>query len=712
MTAEGNRHAGPDHGDQGPGGPQRAARTISNSTIGALMAFLRRVHGDDTVHRVLAEADVHRPLAELTDPTFWSTSDEVEALFLAARMVTGDEEVSRHAGEELLTNYASSEVVTLIASLDSLGDAFRLIAEAASKATTALHFACLEVGERHALVCARRNSADGIYNQRSCRYSEGVFSSLPTLFGIPAADVTQVSCIARGDDACVFAIRWDPEAAEDPAVQARFLRRQVDALTRRFEALEEMATDLATVTDVDELLDRIIHRAGVAVRAPRYLVAVNLPGDDHPRVHHVGFSDGDEAQRAATAMLAIGADDDDGDHSHLVVDVAAAGRRFGRLGAFFPPGHRFLPAERRLLAAYAGHAAAALQTAAAMADRQRQADTNAALLGLAAALAEVTTADEVARRLAAALPGVLGCPRCAVFAWEPDDDQLVLMAAPAGPTPSNRPRVHLGPDALGRLTAASHHVLTSGDEPELDAVLRTAGLRGRTGAIPVAAAGTLLAVVGVAWDGAPADGPVAADPPTVAGVVGLAATAFRNARLVQRIEHQAQHDPLTGLANLRLFRELAAVALSNGARRRVTTGLLFVDLDGFKAVNDRLGHATGDAVLAQVAVRLCTAVRTGDTVGRLGGDEFVVLLPEVRDAGEATGVATRILELLERPLESAPGPVVLSASIGAALSWPTATFDELLARADVAMYQAKAAGGGRSSTLVGADPSSPAAGRG
>lgn len=667
-------------------------RTVSNSSIGALLAYLRRVHGEAAVTRVLAAAGEQRPPAELVDATFWSTSDEVEALYAAARAVTGDDLVARQAGTELLTNYSSSEVVAFIRSLDTVGDAFRLVAETASKTTTALQFACAEVGERHALVSARRVHQDRPYAIRSCLYAEGVFSSLPTLFGIPPAEVVQASCIARGDGACLFHIQWDPEAAEDPAVQARFLRQQVDALTARFEALEEMASDLARVTDVEDLLDRITRRAGMAVRAPRYLVAVTLPGEDRPRVNHVGFSDDAEARRAAADMLA--ADLHDGDGSRLVVDVATPATWFGRIGVFYPTGHRFLPAEHRLLAAYAGHAAAALHTAAVMAESRRQADTNAALLGLAAALAEVTMADEVARRLETAVPGVVGCARCAVLLWEPEDDHLVLTAgAPTSPATAGL-RAHLAPSARRRLAAASPPALPAGGVPELLDVLGAAGLDHQALLVPVVAAGTLLAVLALA-------GPIAGTPaPTVVGVAALAATAFENARLVQRMEHQAQHDPLTGLANLWLLRELTTVALANAARQRTTAGLLFVDLDGFKAVNDRLGHATGDAVLAQVADRLRAAVRAGDTVARLGGDEFVVLLPDVDDAGEAYLVADRIVEVLRQPLPSPTGPVLLGASVGIALSWPTADIDELLARADAAMYQAKTAGGSRSAVLA------------
>lgn len=669
-------------------------RTISNSSIGALLGFVDRCYGADTVAEVLAVAGDPRPLSELQDPTFWSTSEEADTMFDAARQVTGDESIARQAGAELLTHYASSEVIALIRSLETLGDAFALIAETASKSTTALRFACEEISERHALVSARRAGRARPASGRTCLYTEGVFSSLPTLFGIPAADVSQVQCTARGDTQCLFRIHWDPSAAADPAVQAHFLRQQVDALTRRFEALEEMASELASVTDVDELLRQIIHRSGVAVRAPRYLMVVTLPGDRRPRVHHVGFS-AEEAERAAAELLSGAPDDEHG--SRLVVDVTAAGTRFGRLGAFFPTGHRFLPTEHRLLAAYAGHAAAALQAAAAMADRQRQVETNAALLDLAASLAEVTTTAQVAARLVEAVPGVVGCTTCVVLVWEPDDGHLVV----AGPAPPAgcAARVPLSGSTRRRLAGGGDSVLTTANMPELRALRRICATGDDALAVPVIAGSTLQAVIvlaghGVSPAGAELDLHAGEYQAILAGVAGLAATAFHNARLLQRIEHQAQHDPLTGLANLRLFRELVTAALANARRRGDRTGLLFIDLDRFKAVNDQHGHAAGDAVLAQVAQRVQRAVRSGDTAARLGGDEFVVLLPVVRDEAEATGVADRILDLLRRPITSPGGPVRLSASVGIMLAGETG-FDEMLSAADSAMYRAKAAGGGR-----------------
>jgi diguanylate cyclase (GGDEF)-like protein len=129
-----------------------------------------------------------------------------------------------------------------------------------------------------------------------------------------------------------------------------------------------------------------------------------------------------------------------------------------------------------------------------------------------------------------------------------------------------------------------------------------------------------------------------------------------------------------------------------------------VDLDRFKVVNDSLGHRAGDDVLCTVASRLVTVVREGDTVARFGGDEFTILLEEMGTAADATATAERIVQVLRRPLHVGDREVVLSASIGIAVAEPGSEPGDLLAAADIAMYEAKAAGKDRwSVAAAGAD---------
>lgn len=159
--------------------------------------------------------------------------------------------------------------------------------------------------------------------------------------------------------------------------------------------------------------------------------------------------------------------------------------------------------------------------------------------------------------------------------------------------------------------------------------------------------------------------------------------------------HQATHDPLTGLANRRLFMERLEQVLASIPVTGEWLAVLFIDLDGFKAVNDSLGHAAGDAVLKDAARRLASCARSADFLARLAGDEFVLLLRNVESAAEAEVVAQRCVKRIGELREANGQAVSVGASIGVALSTPaTDSADALLAAADQAMYVAKRRGKG------------------
>ncbi|HWC35373.1 MAG TPA: EAL domain-containing protein [Mycobacteriales bacterium] len=169
-----------------------------------------------------------------------------------------------------------------------------------------------------------------------------------------------------------------------------------------------------------------------------------------------------------------------------------------------------------------------------------------------------------------------------------------------------------------------------------------------------------------------------------------------------QLAHHAFHDQLTGLANRRLFIDRLDQALLRDFRRAGGSAVLFADVDRFKLINDSLGHQAGDRLLTEVARRLLTVIRDGDTVARFGGDEFTLLLEDVRGPGEAHDVANRILQAMETPIEVGPHrSIVASMSIGVVVSRPDATGDDLLHDADLAMYEAKAEGLGRWKQYVG-----------
>lgn len=186
-----------------------------------------------------------------------------------------------------------------------------------------------------------------------------------------------------------------------------------------------------------------------------------------------------------------------------------------------------------------------------------------------------------------------------------------------------------------------------------------------------------------------------------------AAIAIENARLLdqahqeiaerkqveRRLEYLATHDPLTDLPNRSLFYDRLDHALSLANRERLQVAVMFLDLDGFKSVNDAFGHAKGDRLLKKVAARLADVVRGSDTVARLSGDEFALILEKIQDAKDADVIARKILEVLSKPFRLDEHEFVVTTSIGISL-YPQNGGDAngLLKQADAAMYDVKTAG--------------------
>jgi diguanylate cyclase (GGDEF)-like protein/PAS domain S-box-containing protein len=222
-------------------------------------------------------------------------------------------------------------------------------------------------------------------------------------------------------------------------------------------------------------------------------------------------------------------------------------------------------------------------------------------------------------------------------------------------------------------------------------------LRRALGELSFARAATRLEVRLVRPDGLPRWGLVAAS--WLAGSTGVPPRVVLQIENVTdrkeaevRLSHLATHDGLTGLPNRAMLRSRMEGALVRGDR----LGVLFLDLDRFKVVNDGLGHASGDALLVAAADRLSQVVRPGDFVARIGGDEFVMLCYDAGAEDDLVRIGVRVLSALRPPVRLQTGSdVVIGASIGAAMAHAGDTADTLLRDADTAMYAAKAAGGAR-----------------
>lgn len=195
--------------------------------------------------------------------------------------------------------------------------------------------------------------------------------------------------------------------------------------------------------------------------------------------------------------------------------------------------------------------------------------------------------------------------------------------------------------------------------------------------------------------------------PVVRGVVSTLRDVSEQRATEDRLRHEAGHDALTGLANRNRVDEHLEAVLEAPSRDRVA--VVYLDLDGFKGVNDDLGHAVGDEVLRIVGRRLARAVRDTDLAGRLGGDEFVVVCGEVADDGQALAVAHRLHESLRGPARVTGRPLDIRVSLGVARPVDGDDGASLLASADRALYAAKEAGRDRVHLYAGgSDPSDAA----
>jgi two-component system CheB/CheR fusion protein len=174
---------------------------------------------------------------------------------------------------------------------------------------------------------------------------------------------------------------------------------------------------------------------------------------------------------------------------------------------------------------------------------------------------------------------------------------------------------------------------------------------------------------------------------------GIFSDISSQVELRENLRHLAHHDALTDLPNRLLFHDRLKMAIRRADRTERGVALLFIDLDGFKQINDECGHAIGDAILIEVAKRLKEAVRDEDTVARFGGDEFTILVTGASQQSDASGIAVKIMDSISQPIEVQGREFSLTVSIGIGI-YPddASTPDELIMKADTAMYDIKYSG--------------------
>jgi diguanylate cyclase (GGDEF)-like protein len=671
---------------------EEARSHVCCSMTSVLVRLVRAAGGDDAVAAVLSRAGWTRGAHFLESTENWVSLDGAIALLEAAVAVTGDPELARRTGAEAVRQHAGSPAATVLRSLGSPEAIYGAIVATASKFTTVTRMETVESGPGRALV--RSQARPGfVRHALLCEWAQGLLSTPPMLFGLPPARVVETACAARGAHWCTYEISWDAEraeAAKDPAQQVTALEAQLVAMSKRLEQVYATATDLVSPDDLETILARIVDRAAGEVRATGYVLAVTPEGGDQPQIFSRGLSERDAQSLARSGSL-------DG-HTALVADVASAARDYGRLIVVSASGSEFFDQELALLTLYAKHAAAVLDMATALQTAARRHDQVSGLLAFAHALSHAGTSAEVAERLAMAVPTVIDCDGVGVWLWDEDAGDLCLGARDHGDgRDALLAGVHIAPADTPALRAmidvpAPAYFEADTDDAFLAAIMAGLEVAAMT-IVPIMARDEFLGVLTVTARARPERlRPTAELVEHLTGVAALAATALRNGRLVDTLEHRARHDSLTDLLNRAGFARRMTKLLESAGER---AGLLFIDLDSFKQVNDAHGHDAGDELLRQAARRLTALFRRGDSVARLGGDEFAVVLDDVGDPAEVSAAAERTRAAFAEPFRVAGVSVRVGASVGEAV-WPDggATVEALVQCADAAMYRNKAASRG------------------
>jgi diguanylate cyclase (GGDEF)-like protein len=669
-------------------GEQNGGRDFSGSYVGLLIAYLRDKTPAGKLEEILAAAGETRPVEQIVDPSVWSSYWQLRRLLEATSRVLGPgalEVAGRQAGD--VSDFPGA--ADMIRSFGSPGAAMAELGKLNSGFTPVIDVQTEETGPTEWTTTVRLKEGYEPFPE-FCQFALAMITALPSIFGYRSTSAVDESCQCDGDDGCVQRVRWDDsDEPERSPEQEHYLAQLAEA---RLEGLQSTLKDLVFGQGVEYVLPRIVAAAARAVQASSYVMAIVDPTTAQRHM----FCDGIDSEHGASY---VDFENDETEHrpNVLAVTVSSDLCRYGHLVAIRPPDGRFYPQDVSSLEAYSKLAAVALDSASAVDEARRQASRGRALLDLSNSLAHPTGLEDLAARLVRAVPLVIDCDRAVVTLIDETGETarpVALFGYDAGIEARFRELALSVPELMPRTTDISFRTPTSeGYDP-------TAAIRQESGSIlgasfPIRMDDEFLGWISVDVTERPERLAASADLDLrFGGLAGQAAIAIANARLVDEIRHQALHDHLTGLPNRLLVVDRAEQMLAWAHRHSTDVALMFVDLDGFKDVNDSLGHQVGDEILKAVATRFRSVIRETDTVGRLGGDEFVVLTDCAGQSPDPEMVAERLLGCLFQPFElgqEVRSPISISASIGIAIG-RSETATELLRDADIALYAAKAAG--------------------
>jgi diguanylate cyclase (GGDEF)-like protein len=663
-----------------------AERGFSGLFIRFVTGYLQTCTPEGTLERVLRSAGETRTVTVLSDVSTWSSYAQFRSLLEATGEATGGLSTFSEIGQRVFNSIQSPELVESLSALGSPEAVYDALAGLAESTSPITDFRIENVGPNNCRISIRLKDGYEPFPE-FCALSMGLYAAIPTMFGYPTAEITDESCQCDGATFCCARLHW--ESVDDDATRAARAELQARVSQARLEELQRTVAELVSGDGLDTVLTRVMAAAARAVPAVSYVLDIRASSTADRWL----CSQGIDSVEGARLIDELSDTRHTESASHVcLTEISSDRAHYGTLLVVRPQSATFEPHEHPVIESYARLAANALDSAAAIADARQQATTAQALLTLSSSLADLASTEEMVFRLAHAIPSVINCDRVCVWLTEPGnsvanvgatygfdhdvDSELRTLDIPLPPTAD--------------FTSTFRHDLTD-DTMRLSMVLSAAGSVAAL-SFPIIYGNEMYGWITVDVIEHPERFNDNADvTDRLRGLAGQAAIAIRNARLLHEIRHQAMHDGLTGLPNRVLMLDRVFQTLARARREHFEVALLFIDLDGFKDINDTLGHAMGDRLLQAVAARFAGTLRESDTVARLGGDEFVVLAEGLSLAAGPELLAERLLGVLAEPFhldDSNNTSVSVSASIGIAVGLRESA-EELLRDADIALYAAK-----------------------
>jgi hypothetical protein len=278
------------------------ARETSGATTGGLLRYVRASRGDDAVARVLEAAGVPFTVDQLEDQSLWWSYETRIRLFRAATEVLGDPDLMFKVGAAALHTGLANSMVILLRAMGTPRQVFGQLPRAVAKFSTTSTMVILDASATSATI--RYTLHPGYDHSRlDCIYAQGLLSTVPTIFGLPAAHIEHDECESDGHPACVYRLTWDRRTRRPRRRESeRSAEVELRALRGQLRSLQSAGTELVASDDLDTVLHRIVARAAEAVLAPAYLLAVAAPGSGEPLVHSAGVPEDQVAALAATLL--------------------------------------------------------------------------------------------------------------------------------------------------------------------------------------------------------------------------------------------------------------------------------------------------------------------------------------------------------------------------------------------------------------------------